>query len=109
MCLLAAGCSKVQEARFESTAKNWMTTHASDPDSVMFRNTKVVATSRDGASSYFLCGEINAKNRMGGYAGWSRFVVAGTPSEIPDDPSSGMIEANQEETLFQAIWETSCK
>lgn len=41
-----------------------------DPDSAKFRNLK---TSRD----LFLCGEVNAKNSMGGYVGFKRFYTMG--------------------------------
>lgn len=27
--------------------------------------------------TYFICGEINAKNRLGAYTGWTHFVIAG--------------------------------
>lgn len=41
-----------------------------DPDSAKFRDLK---TSRDA----FLCGEVNAKNSMGGYVGFKRFYSMG--------------------------------
>ena len=41
-----------------------------DPGSVMFRN----VTSRSDLWDIW-CGEINAKNRMGGYVGWKPFSV----------------------------------
>ncbi len=40
-----------------------------DPESVMIRN---VVEDQDGD----YCGEVNEKNRMGGYAGWKRFMAA---------------------------------
>lgn len=40
-----------------------------DPDSAQFRNT------RPTADGLYLCGEVNAKNSMGGYTGFKRFYV----------------------------------
>lgn len=40
-----------------------------DPDSALFRN------QHDGRRA--LCGEVNARNGMGGYAGYSRFIAGG--------------------------------
>lgn len=46
-----------------------------DPDSAKFRNVIVVAKPGQAKA---VCGEVNAKNRMGGYAGYKRFISAGT-------------------------------
>ena len=40
-----------------------------DPDSVRIRN---VVQDRSG---FKWCGEVNARNRMGGYVGWQRFIA----------------------------------
>lgn len=40
-----------------------------DPDSVRFRNLEVL----DAINVW--CGEVNARNRMGGYAGWKQFIA----------------------------------
>lgn len=40
-----------------------------DPDSALFRNQYVGRRA--------LCGEVNARNAMGGYTGYSRFIAAG--------------------------------
>jgi hypothetical protein len=43
-----------------------------DPDSVLLRDIKAKKTSEDLET---FCGEINSKNRFGGYTGWSRFSL----------------------------------
>lgn len=48
---------------FERALRN----HFVDPDSVQIRD-----TFKDGVK---WCGEVNAKNRMGGYVGWDRFIA----------------------------------
>jgi len=43
-----------------------------DPDSATFRSEKI----KQVGGGYVMCGRINAKNRMGGYAGYhDNFVV----------------------------------
>lgn len=46
-----------------------------DPDSAKFRNVVVVAKPGQAKA---VCGEVNAKNQMGGYTGYKRFISAGT-------------------------------
>lgn len=48
---------------FETALRN----HFVDPESVQIRD-----SFKDGAR---WCGEVNAKNRMGGYVGWDRFIA----------------------------------
>ncbi|WP_273690279.1 hypothetical protein [Ketogulonicigenium vulgare] len=45
-----------------------------DPDSAQFREIVAYdAVMSDGSASRFVCGQVNARNRMGGYAGFSYF------------------------------------
>lgn len=46
-------------------AKGWVKSQLVDPQSAIFRNQK----------GY--CGEVNSKNRMGGYGGFVRFIALG--------------------------------
>jgi hypothetical protein len=46
-----------------------------DDRSARFRNVTVVVQS---AGTKAVCGEVNSKNRAGGYAGYRRFISAGT-------------------------------
>lgn len=47
-------------------------TELKDQDSAKFRNIKFAKGDSDG--SWVMCGEYNAKNSYGGYAGFSRFM-----------------------------------
>lgn len=45
-----------------------------DPTSPLYRNIRgKYAKREDGTESIIFCGEVNAKNRMGGYTGYSPF------------------------------------
>ncbi len=50
-----------------------------DPDSVKFRNVALKhdgISTKSGAKLDALCGEYNAKNSYGGYAGFSKFIIS---------------------------------
>lgn len=57
-----------------------------DPGSVQFRD--ITHRSLNGVDDYVVCGEVNAKNGFGAYAGFTRFIViAGEPPMMKDkDP-----------------------
>ena len=50
--------------------KGLMRDRLKDPDSAKFRNIKVVDT----PEGKFVCGEMNAKNSLGGYVGYKPFI-----------------------------------
>lgn len=50
-----------------------------DPQSTQFRNVFVSMRSEKGA---VVCGEVNSKNRAGGYVGFKRFVHVGKSSPV---------------------------
>lgn len=65
-----------------------------DSDSAKFRNQKGN------------CGEVNAKNRMGGYTGFSRYIY------FPEDKSV-IIESDTKDAIFtpqiiDSLWPTKC-
>lgn len=62
----------------------------SDPDSALFRNERYVG---DWTSSGDYCGEINGKNKMGGYVGYVEFKSIGGVSN-PAFISSGTSSMN---------------
>lgn len=85
-----------------------------DPASAQFRGVNLY----DGR---FLCGEVNAKNRVGGYVGFRKFLVTFDPdqvemeeevSEIPALSVQGETERllqHAENSRFLRDWITLCK
>lgn len=57
-----------------------------DPESARFRNLRVISawTPRETV----VCGEVNGKNRMGGYVGFRHFEVLGSDSSPDFEPES---------------------
>jgi hypothetical protein len=76
----AAGCDKIPgtQSFAEEKAKRAVAEQLLDPASALFRN----VVSEAGK----VCGEVNAKNKMGAYTGFSRFVVDTADFEPQLDP-----------------------
>lgn len=69
-------------------ARNWVRAELTDPDSAKFRNQK----------GY--CGEVNSKNRMGGYTGFVRFIAI----------TEGLVKfEGSTYTDFKDAWRESCE
>lgn len=55
-----------------------------DPESAQFRNVAVYY-----AVTPMVCGEVNAKNALGGYTGFTRFISAGELQVLESDMAAG--------------------
>lgn len=69
-----------------------------DPESAKFREERIYPGPAGGPST--LCGEINARNSMGGYVGFRRFIAYGTAFAI--------IEDEEGEITFHRAWKAMC-
>lgn len=71
-----------------NSIKDAATYNLIDPTTPLFRNIRgKYAKREDGTESIIFCGEVNAKNRMGGYTGFSPFY-----GNIPKGQSSAKVE-----------------
>ena len=105
-----AACNVIGDNQKVSAAKEAIKGELSDPGSAQFRSVRVGAatTARE---TGFVCGEVNAKNRMGGYVGYRRFMYAQATNmkqvEYPDtEPASAELAMNRR--LFDYLWKKSC-
>jgi hypothetical protein len=75
-----SGCDRIPgtEAFFEEKAERVVREQLLDPISAQFRNVE----SLDG----HVCGEVNAKNKIGAYTGFTRFVVDTATNQAVLDP-----------------------
>lgn len=69
-----------------------------DPESARFR--RVFVSPRGRA----VCGDVNAKNSMGGYTGFKRFIVAKDKIGIEDDETS-FVESNWQARCINDVLE----
>lgn len=79
-----AGCQKPNQESREDVLKKRVAETLTDPLSAQFRNTKLSPDQK------FLCGEINAKNKMGGYVGFRPFAVSDDFDYIVDENYIGL-------------------
>src|SRR5690606_30180026 len=65
------------EASMDQRVRNAVLAKLRDPDSAKFRNVRKLGMFGEGASNSpaVYCGEVNAKNTMGGYVGFVHFAV----------------------------------
>lgn len=73
---MLSGCTQLQEHKFKQAAHKRLDDVLNDSESARFKNERVVWESGSDISMT-LCGQINAKNRMGAYVGWRRFYANG--------------------------------
>jgi hypothetical protein len=68
-----------------------------DPFSVMYRNVKAIKVVFPGYEKefFYFCGEINAKNSYGGYAGFKPFFSQGGKIQIGRDNFPGWKPLNK--------------
>lgn len=69
----------------EFLAESQVEAHLSDPSSAIFRN-------KDG-----VCGEVNSKNKFGGYGGYNRYIAGGEHVRFDDDSAE-----------FEDAWQFHC-
>lgn len=92
-----------------SKAKELVSDELSDPESAKFRRMFLSNTvNAKGENRVHLCGEVNAKNKMGGYSGYRKFFA---------DANSAIINPNAEDEesvngvrqqLFDLVYPRAC-
>jgi hypothetical protein len=83
----------------EQAAQAYFSQSLFDPDSALMRVSEPInshmAIRGEGAHGWFMCGELNAKNRMGGYVGYRPFWVYFDPAD-PLNVLSGNVDSYNE-------------
>lgn len=111
------GCDFADHSRAREAVKAELT----DPDSAQFRNEE------ESAKGSVTCGEVNSRNRMGGYVGFTRYIyvrVGDKPTATisPGDPDFDEYDRYKENEylqpdeaqkvrnacIFVVAWETLC-
>ena len=92
-------CATGISACSEQKAKQLAADQLIDPGSAQFRNVHTVSS----AAGSRVCGEINGKNRMGAYAGFTRFIVN------PDSQNVEMDQPNARSTSEALLQLEQCR
>jgi hypothetical protein len=82
----------IEQAKYMASVQEMVRNQLNDPESARFRN---VFVAPDG---FLVCGEINAKNRMGGYVGFRRFIAVGEHAFFEDE----------KDTFVAGYWQRKC-
>jgi len=83
--------AEMVEIRLNRMAREFVLAGLRDPGSAQFRNQTGV------------CGEVNAKNSMGGYTGHRRFIA--TSEELVIIEGEGGLSPSD----FQGLWDKACR
>ena len=78
-----------------------------DPASVQFRRLAKHGAARN-AETIFVCGEFNARNGLGGYAGFHRFIVTWEKSGSDGRATSVMIDDGSRNPPINQVWGALC-
>jgi len=91
LLLLCCGLASAApgDAALIAKSKTMMADRFSDPDSAKFRKVFVIKGT--------VCGEVNAKNLMGGYVGYRRFVV---------NEGDALVDSGS--STFDELWDVAC-
>lgn len=109
--LIGTGCSPSRSDRANAfdvaKVKAMVTDELSDPDSAKFRRV-FISEFEEGKGTatavLSLCGEVNAKNRMGGYVGYRRFVADERVAFIDEN----IDDSSAEQKAFNTLYSASC-
>lgn len=96
----AAPPTKQQAKKLTATLRQALKDTLTDEDSAKFRNEYLSLSDTDGSTEIALCGEVNSKNKFGGYVGYQQFIVT----------TGGMVIMNTQDvpTATQYLWPVWC-
>ena len=73
LTLFLSACGPSKQEKLESELKAAVLSELTDPGSAQFKGLRLIEQGPEGGP--VLCGEVNSKNKMGGYVGFTRFAA----------------------------------
>ena len=118
--VMLSSCAKIPgtAANLEARARDVLSDHLYDAESARFRGLAAIDSyEKDGKSERIICGQVNAKNRLGAYIGFRNFIVSRDARFGVVDPQSKIIQADTDEEIdekayqdgFNAVWPSCAK
>lgn len=115
ICMLSVcglAFAQTQAARIKAfniaKAKEMVADEFSDPDSAKFRRMFISELiNPKGEAVLYLCGEVNAKNKMGGYTGYRRFIVDHSMALV-DPGADAEGTASVQRMMIEAAYPKTC-
>lgn len=102
LLLYACGSGEPSESELKKKALAALETVLVDARSARFQGLRQVRTAK---GEDIICGMVNAKNRVGAYAGYVEFVAASDGSFAAVDPGAGEYSSD-EEKAYQGGFDT---
>lgn len=90
LCLIVVGCGSDPKEEIHSAVKGKL----KDPNSAVFQNDRKL-------SDYLYCGQVNAKNSLGGFVGYSPFVAIGARADT--GKLSWSVSIGEDDAIVDAI------
>lgn len=106
MAAAAAAAASAAAAALDAKHQDAVRNHLNDPDSAVFRN-----YARSPRDPEVWCGEINARNRMGGMVGFTRYVAvvkADRKLAVLDDVQFDS-RSSEGRAAFRGRWSAMCE
>lgn len=108
MCFAQSTAARIKAFDVEK-AKQLIADELSDPDSAKFRKLYISEfVNAKGESYLYLCGEINAKNKMGGYVGYRQFHVDEKSGMIDPGAGNEKSQAGVQQMIFDSAHPKTC-
>lgn len=101
VAVATCGCDRVPgtDAALERRSRAILTDALFDADSAKFQKMKTVSLKDKDRTSNLICGEVNAKNKLGAYAGFTRFIVSQNEAGWMVDPRFAASDAEIQEAM----------
>jgi hypothetical protein len=113
MTAMLTGCSIIPgtSAHMEDRARSVLSETLFDGDTARFKDLRIVEVKGEKPEK-IICGQVNAKNRMGGYIGFRNFIVSTVTDFGVIDPQTDIIAPHGEAEIkefaeqggFNGIW-----
>lgn len=101
-----SACNPAADA--EAQARRLLEMTLPDAGAARFQNVRLLdATGPEGGKARVICGEVNAKNRLGAYDGYRRFIAVPSEGFAAADPMAGpgaSIDAIGLQAGFDSLW-----
>lgn len=111
--IVLGSCSLVpgSQAALEKEARQGLANTLFDAESARFADLRVVSAPKD---EEVICGQVNAKNKVGAYVGFKRFIYVrkdgfavvelGQDAKIPEPETEQEIADKAHQEAFEDVW-----
>jgi hypothetical protein len=96
--------AQARQVQAQTQQRDEVREYLNDPDSAVFRRDFAALTGK-----HVWCGEVNARNRMGGMIGFTRYVIYLRAGEEAGDYPAIFFDGGQNDLVFISKWHIFCE